>query len=224
MSKEYAFKAVKSGNLTTVGVRGKDSCCVVTQKKVPDALVDGSSMTHMHALSASIGAVTTGMVPDAQVYVARARQEAAQFESKFGYAIPVQQLAVRLADVAQVWTQHAWMRPLGVTIMIVGMDEEKGPQLFKCDPAGYYVGYKATATGAKEMEASNYLEKKMKNDPELSYEDTVQTAIGALQSVIGSDFKPDEIEVAVVTAEKPAFTVLDVDDVDRHLTAISERD
>lgn len=34
------------------------------------------------------------------------------------------------------------MRPLGVIPIIFGIDEEKGPQLFKVDPAGYYVGYK----------------------------------------------------------------------------------
>ena len=38
--------------------------------------------------------------------------------------------------------QHAYMRPLGVISIIIGIDEERGPQLFKVDPAGYYVGYK----------------------------------------------------------------------------------
>jgi 20S proteasome subunit alpha 1 len=42
----------------------------------------------------------------------------------------------------QVYTQHAGMRPYGVTMILCGMDEEKGPQLFKCDPAGHYLGYK----------------------------------------------------------------------------------
>lgn len=32
---EYAFKAVKAAGVTSIGVRGKDSVCVVTQKKVP---------------------------------------------------------------------------------------------------------------------------------------------------------------------------------------------
>jgi len=32
---EYAFKAVKAAGITSIGVRGNDSVCVVTQKKVP---------------------------------------------------------------------------------------------------------------------------------------------------------------------------------------------
>lgn len=32
---EYAFKAVKAAGITSIGVKGKDSVCVVTQKKVP---------------------------------------------------------------------------------------------------------------------------------------------------------------------------------------------
>jgi hypothetical protein len=39
-------------------------------------------------------------------------------------------------------SQHAYMRPLGVISMLVSVDEERGPSLFKVDPAGYYVGYK----------------------------------------------------------------------------------
>lgn len=38
--------------------------------------------------------------------------------------------------------QHASMRPLGVIPMLIAVDEERGPQLFKVDPAGYFVGYK----------------------------------------------------------------------------------
>jgi hypothetical protein len=38
--------------------------------------------------------------------------------------------------------QHAYMRPLGVISMLASVDEERGPSLFKVDPAGYYVGYK----------------------------------------------------------------------------------
>lgn len=36
---EYAFKAVKAAGVTSIGVRGKDSVCVVTQKKVPVSII-----------------------------------------------------------------------------------------------------------------------------------------------------------------------------------------
>ena len=36
------------------------------------------------------------------------------------------------------------MRPLGVVPILCGIDEERGPQLFKVDPAGYFVGYKVS--------------------------------------------------------------------------------
>ena len=47
-------------------------------------------------------------------------------------------------------------------MILIGIDEERGPQLFKLDPAGYYVGFHATAAGQKQQEAINHLEKKWK--------------------------------------------------------------
>jgi len=67
-------------------------------------------------------------------------------------------------------------RPVAAMILI-GVDDERGPQVFKCDPAGYYIGYKATAAGTKSQEATTALEKKFKKADSLSYEDTVQVTI-----------------------------------------------
>eukprot|EP00271_Cylindrocystis_brebissonii_P010851 TRINITY_DN27291_c0_g1_i1.p1 TRINITY_DN27291_c0_g1~~TRINITY_DN27291_c0_g1_i1.p1 ORF type:complete len:252 (+),score=56.24 TRINITY_DN27291_c0_g1_i1:155-910(+) len=226
---EYAFKAVKSAGITSIGVRGKDSVCVVTQKKVPDKLLDESSVTHLYVISKYIGMLATGLTADARSLVVKARSEAAEFRFKYGYDCPVDYLARRLADMAQVYTQQAYMRPLGVAAFLIGIDEELGPQLFKCDPAGYFVGYRATSAGTKDQEATNFLEKKIKKgNPELSYDDTVQAAISALQGVLSEDFKATEIEVGVVggsvEGDNRLFRVLSTEEVEGHLSAISERD
>ena len=83
----------------------------------------------------------------------------------------------------------------------------------------------ATSAGAKDQEAENYLEKKFKSNPQYTFDEAVQTAITALQSVLSEDFKPSEIEVGVVRDDdQKAFRVLTNSEVEEHLTAISERD
>ena len=47
-------------------------------------------------------------------------------------------------------------------MILIGIDPEFGPQCFKLDPAGYFVGFHATAAGQKRQEAMNHLEKKWK--------------------------------------------------------------
>lgn len=49
-----------------------------------------------------------------------------------------------------------------VAMILIGIDPEYGPQCFKLDPAGYFVGFHATAAGQKQQEAMNHLEKKWK--------------------------------------------------------------
>lgn len=49
-----------------------------------------------------------------------------------------------------------------LAMILIGNDPELGPQCFKLDPAGYFVGFHATAAGQKQQEAMNHLEKKWK--------------------------------------------------------------
>lgn len=222
---EYAIKAVKTPSITSIGVRGEDCVCMVTQKKVPDKLLDPSTVTNMHKITPTIGCVTTGLPADARAQVQRARQEAADFEYKYGYPMSAGGLSSRMASLAQVKTQFAGTRPFGVTLMFCGIDDEDNePVLYKSDPAGYKVGYIATCTGQKEQEGINYLEKKLRNKPKLNFDETVQLALLALQTVIGNEFKPSDVEVGVVHADHPKFRVLDEDEIDFHLNALAERD
>eukprot|EP01111_Echinosteliopsis_oligospora_P013068 TRINITY_DN458_c0_g1_i1.p1 TRINITY_DN458_c0_g1~~TRINITY_DN458_c0_g1_i1.p1 ORF type:complete len:247 (-),score=82.05 TRINITY_DN458_c0_g1_i1:75-815(-) len=221
---EYAFKAIKTQGTTSIGIRGVDCVVIATQKKIPDKLLDADTITSVYKITDFIGAVETGMVADAKSQVQRARYEAAHFKYKFGYEVPVSYLAKRLADFAQVYTQHAAMRPLGVSCILAGIDEELGPQLFKCDPAGSYVGWKACCAGEKEVQASTFLEKKFKTDPGLNKEEAIQMAIQTLQSVLNMDFKATEVEIGVVSKENPKFTLLTAAEIDQHLTSIAERD
>lgn len=126
------------------------------------------------------------------------------------------------------------MRPLGVAITLISLDAEFGPQLYKCDPAGYYAGYKAIATGPKTQEAMNYFEKRLKDkkSAEGSWEEVVELAISAMSSVLSVDFKKGEIEVGIVGGPQADgkdgpntdFRSLTVDEIDERLQSIAEKD
>src|SRR5690349_7894267 len=121
------------------------------------------------------------------------------------------------------------MRPLGVALTLVSLDFERGPLLYKTDPAGYFVGSKATAAGPKQQEALNYLEKKLKNKQYApgTWEEVVELGITALSNVLSVDFKRTEIEVGVVgggEGKLAGFRKLSEDEIEERLQAIAEKD
>lgn len=128
----------------------------------------------------------------------------------------------------------AYMRPLGVATTLISVDSEFGPQLYKCDPAGYYVGYKATASGPKQQEALNHLEKKLKNKDHAggSWEEVVELGISTLSTVLSVDFKKGELEVGIVggpmedgeEGTSTEFRALSEEEIEERLQAISEKD
>lgn len=55
-----------------------------------------------------------GPLADARQQISRARSEAADHRHKYGYEISPDQLARRMANINQVYTQRAGMRPFGI--------------------------------------------------------------------------------------------------------------
>ncbi|CAY71292.1 Alpha 1 subunit of the 20S core complex of the 26S proteasome [Komagataella phaffii GS115] len=225
---EYAFKAINVENINAMGICGEDSVVLISQKKIPDKLLDPSTISYMFKISNSVGMLATGSIPDARAQALRARAEATEFKYKYGYEMPADALAKRIANIAQIYTQRAYMRPLGVSLMFAAVDDEHGPSLFKTDPAGYYTSYKATATGPKQQEILTKLEKSYKKKRnasvlvEGSWERVVEFAIIQLSNTLGMEFRKDDLEVAVAT--KDGFRSLSSDEIDERLVFIAEQD
>ena len=219
---EYAMKAATSGGNTAIAVRGSQSAVFITQRKVQDRLVDPSSLTSIYRITDSIGCLMLGLLPDIRAQVERIRYEANEFQYANGFAMPVHVLAKRIADICQVYTQEASSRALACVMLLIGVDEEKGAQAFKVDPAGSYLPYKAVATGKTEQEAMNFLEKRVAELDGLDEDGCVEMAIQAMQYVLSTDFKSTEIEVAVVSRGQ-RFRLLREEEIEARLNSISEK-
>ena len=56
------------------------------------------------------------------------------------------------------------MRPLGVALTFIQVDfadEGRGPQIFKCDPAGYFTGVKASGHWSKTTRSNDLFREKI---------------------------------------------------------------
>ena len=71
-----------------------------------DKLIDPSSVSHIFQISKSVGCVMTGAIADARPLAQRAQSEAAEFQYKYGYEMPADALAKRMANISQVYTQR----------------------------------------------------------------------------------------------------------------------
>ena len=161
-------------------------------------------------------------VADIRAQIEMLRYEANEFKFNNGYAMPVHVLARRMADLNQVCTQEASSRALACVMLLIGVDDEKGAQVLKVDPAGHYLPYKAVATGKAELEAMNVLEKRVDELSTLDENRTIEMAIVAMQYILSTDFKSAEIEVASIK-NGSKFRVLSDAEIEERLTAISER-
>ncbi|KAG0657334.1 Proteasome subunit YC7alpha/Y8 (protease yscE subunit 7) [Monosporozyma unispora] len=224
---EYAFKATNQTNINSMAIRGKECAVIINQKKVPDKLLDPSTVSYIFRISNQVGMVANGPIPDARNAALRAKAEAAEFRYKYGYDMPADVLSKRMANLSQIYTQRAYMRPLGVILTFISFDEELGPSIYKCDPAGYFVGYKATATGPKQQEITTNLEnffKKSKTDylDENEWEKVVEFGITHLIDSLGTEFSKKDLEVGVAIKDK--FFILTADQIEQRLIAIAEQD
>ncbi len=152
------------------------------------------------------------------------RQFAGDYRNDYGYEIPINVLSEKVGEVAQVYTQHAYMRPLCVVTLLFTMDDERGPQLYKIDPAGHYMGYKAAATGEKEQSAVNHLEREFKKKVELSTDEAMKVAIKTLQTTLSTEFRSSDIEIAIVSVEESNVRILNTEDIERELAKVGESD
>ncbi|CDR95065.1 proteasome subunit alpha type 6 protein, putative [Babesia bigemina] len=251
---EYALRAVKCSNLTGLAVKDDNAIAVVSQKKLSaqqgnqDVLLDQSSVTHLYHITDEVMALLIGFPGDCMSILYKSREIALEYQYKYGCNIPARVLCEKLADINQVYTQHAYMRLRACTGLIMAIDEENGPVIYKFDASGWFSGYKACSVGAKDQEGENALERilkqretvtlkeKVKSDLEVDTEShhltggaETRVTVEAIKAMIAIDAYDQlngakSIEVAICTRDNPVFRQLSEQEIETYLTHIAESD
>ncbi|MEM4481275.1 MAG: archaeal proteasome endopeptidase complex subunit alpha [Desulfurococcaceae archaeon] len=201
---EYAFEAVRRG-WTTLGMKTRSTAIVAAEKRKISPLTDERSIQKVFKLDDHVGASYAGMAGDGRILLDYAIQQALLHRFYYDEPIPVEHLAKLVCDVKQIYTQHAGVRPFGVSIIFAGVDE-LGSHVFMTEPSGRYLGYYATVIGEKSNTVIEFLEKNYKYD--LDVKGSIKLAIEAVVGIIESKPYENYIELGYVDVQTRKFQVL----------------
>jgi proteasome alpha subunit len=184
---EYAKKTVKQGS-NVIGMVCKDGVLLVGDKRIIEKLIVGSTVEKIFQIDDHIGAAASGILSDGR--------------------ISTESLVKEICNVKQMYTQVGGARPFGVSILFVGVGENK--HVFVTDPTGIFFGYKATAIGEADNEIKEILNRDYKES--MNLKDGLKLSLSALKKVLGKDFSIDRVEGAYIKADEKKFTRLTKDD------------
>lgn len=214
---EYALEAVRRG-WTTLGVKCIEGVVLAVEKKRILPLVDPSSMEKIWKIDEHIGIAYAGLASDGRVLIDRARIEAQINRLIYDEPIDVEVLTRRISDLKQLYTQHAGVRPFGVSFLIAGVDKT-GPKLFMTEPSGAYAGYYAVAIGTGSQQAQEVLEKNYREN--MTLEEAIKLSLRGLGAVIEGGLSPEKVELAAVDVKTKRFEKLSKDVVARYISSLT---
>ncbi len=209
---EYALETVRRGSLA-VGIRTNEGVVMAVEER-GRKLQSGYSVVKMFQIDDHIGAVGAGYIPDARIQVDNARVMAQSNRLVYDEPVDIETIAKRIADLNQQYTQYAGVRPFGVSLIISGVDENRGPVVYLTDPTGAYLGFDAIAIGAGSDQVNEYLEKNF--DSKMSLEDGVTLAIECIYLVSEDKQGTAHIKTAVVEADTKKMRRLTDDEIAKH--------
>lgn len=136
---EYANKAVDSDG-TTLGIKTPHGVLLATEKPRHSKLLKPHVNRRIETVDLHCGLAGAGFLPDIPALAKRAKEEAASHRETFygGEALPVRVMAERLALYVHAYTLYSAVRPFGVSCLLAGVDDQKGPGLFLIEPDGTF--------------------------------------------------------------------------------------
>ncbi len=216
---EYALEAVRRG-WTALGIRCLDGVVLAVEKRKISPLIDPSSMEKILKIDEHVGATFAGLSSDARILIDQARQEAQINRILYDDIIDIEVLTKRVSSIKQLYTQHAGVRPFGVSLLIAGVDKV-GPRLFMTEPSGAYAGYFAVAIGAGAQTVTEFFEKNYNEKITLS--SAINLALKALAMVIEGGLEPTRVEIAIASKTTGKFEILPMEVISKYIDEVKAK-
>lgn len=154
---EYAIEAINNAG-TCVGILASDGIVMASERRITSGLLAPAKTSEKtYPLAKHVACNVAGMTADANILIAKARQQAGRYRYTYQEDIPVEQLVEHVCNRKQHYTQIGGLRPFGVAFLLAGYDDHYGFQLYQTDPSGNYSGWKATVIGANNQAGKSIL-------------------------------------------------------------------
>jgi len=215
---EYAIETVKRGNIA-LGIKTKDGIIFAADER-PRKLQVVEESQKLFKIDQHIGIAAAGYIPDARSQVDNARFFSQSSKLVYDESVSIETVTKHIADQCQQYTQYAGARPIGVALIIGGIDEN-GNSLFLTDPSGTYIPYNAVAIGADSDRVTEFLKKHYK--PEMTLEESKMLAISSI-NMISSDVKGSEhIKISQIKSDTKQFEIVDKNQITKLLQSAAEK-
>jgi proteasome alpha subunit len=205
---EYAIETVRRGTIA-VGIKTKDGIVIAAEEK-PRKLQIVETAQKIFQVAEHIGIVAAGYIPDARSQVDNARFFSQSNKLIYDEPVDVETVAKHLADQCQQFTQYAGVRPVGVALIIGGVDENDQPQLYLTDPSGTYISYDAVAIGSGADQVTDFLEKAYSKaySSDLSLDDASSLAVAAIYLSSEDKEGTNHIRMAQIKKDSKQFELV----------------
>ncbi len=206
---EYAMELVNRG-ATILALRCSGGVVLGAEETI-DPLEESEYSWKIFKIDDHVGTAIVGLSSDARILIDQARVHAQSNKLTYDEPIDTEVVTKRICDIKQLYTQHAGVRPFGVSMIFAGVDKT-GPRVFGTHPSGTYRGYKARAEGAGRETVFNILKEEYKEDMEL--ENVTKLAVKCLTKALEARQLPPRIKVAVTPLETKKMTILADEEVE----------
>jgi len=209
---EYAMELVNRG-ATILGIRCSEGVVLGAEENV-EPLEEAEYSWKIFKIDDHIGAAIVGLSSDARILIDQARVYAQSNRLTYDEPIDTEVVSKRVCDIMQLYTQHAGVRPFGISIIFGGVDKT-GSRLFGTHPSGVYRGYKATAWGGGRETVLTILKEEYKED--MNLEEITKLAVKCLVKALEARQLPPRIKITVIPSETKKMEMLSDEKIESYM-------